>query len=169
MHIEKDIEKDAACCNGVRVPTVTSADEYARFARAHLPEPLAQKWISLEGYGPLSFIAELDCAVVAAVTAVGGTDLLPESGHFLFFCVDERYEGPDKTVDYEWHMTEWTSGQMVYVPKGSARRPRPCGRPTHSAVGIGIILGDCPVVYWMIRDNDLATRRFDRIWFTMQN
>ncbi|MBR7835703.1 DUF1963 domain-containing protein [Actinospica durhamensis] len=285
---------------------MTSADEYARFARARLPEAFAEKWISLlrpavqfplagaqgeptalrlggdpmlpddvewpsfEGYGPLSFIAELDCAAVAAV---GGVGLLPESGHLSSFCVDERYEGPDKTVDYEWCLTEWTSGQVIYVPEARTRRPRlaprwlepyetdlrsaravstppstrwdlieryfptevrtladpahpfwaeefvsgiealretyaqcggyarPCqgppevraasaaidaGRSPHinvldeaahwqvllqipEADDLGMIWGDSPVAYWMIRDDDLTTRRFDRTWFTMQN
>jgi len=143
------------------VPNVTSADEYARFARAHLPDPFAEKWISLlrpavqfpqaaapgetpalrlggnpklpdevewpifEGYGPLSFVAELDCAAIAAV---GGVDRLPESGHLLFFCVDERYEGPDKAVDYEWDLTEWTAGRVLYVAEGTPRRPQPTPR-----------------------------------------
>lgn len=26
----------------------------------------------------------------------------------------------------------------------------------------------CTVLYWMIRDDDLAARRFDRVWFTKQ-
>jgi hypothetical protein len=285
---------------------VTSADEYARFARAHLPEPFAEKWISLlrpavqfpraaapgetpalcfggnprlpdevewprfEGYGPLSFIAELDCAAVAAV---GGVDLVPESGHLLFFCIDGRYEGPDTTVDYEWDLTEWSAGRVLYVPEGTPRRLRPAPRwlepyeigprparavstppntewqlaeryfgadaralvdPLHplwaeefesgmytmretywqcgghsypcqgaleskaasAAIDAGrsahinvldeaehwrVLMqmpegddptmnwGDVPVAYWMIRDDDLAARRFDRVWFTMAN
>jgi len=286
---------------------VTSLEQYAQFACARLPTPLAEKWIGLlrpavqfpqaiaqgetpalrlgghpqlpeelewprlEGYGPLSFIAELDCAAVAA--AGGGVDLLPESGHLLFFCVDEHYDGPDKAIDYEWELTEWTCGRVIYVPAGTARRPRPapqwlepyevglrparavstppnidwqlaewhfateataladplhplwaeefvsgisgmrktyaqCGghsRPvqgsteveaakaaidvglsTHihvldeaahwrvllqipEADDLGMIWGDCPVAYWMIRDEDLTARNFDRVWFTMQN
>lgn len=291
---------------GNRVPVVTSADEYALFARSYLPEPFAQTWIDLlrpaaqfpqdsapdetpalrlggdprlpdglewprfEGYGPLTFIAELDCAAVAAV---GGVDLLPESGHLLFFCVDERYDGPDKLVDYEWQLTEWTGGRVIYAPAGTPRRRRPapqwlepyetglrparavstppntnwqlaeryftaeakalvdplhplwaeefasgietmresyaqCGghsRPVqgpaeveaaHAAIDagrsphihvldeaahwrvllqipeaedLGMNWGDCPVAYWMIRDSDLKARRFDHVWFTMQN
>lgn len=281
---------------------MTSTDEYARFARAHLPEPIAEKWIGLlrpavqfpqaaapgeahalclggdpelpdevewprfEGYGPLSFIAELDCAAVAAV---GGADLIPESGHLLFFCVDDRYEGPDKAVDYEWNLTEWTAGRVLYVPERTPRRPRPAPRwlapyemdrrparaastppntswelaeryfdteakalvdPLHplwteefdsgiytmretywqrgghsrpcqgpaertaaaAAIDAGrsahinvldeaehwrvllqvpepVDLGSLWVAYWMIRDDDLAARHFDRIWFTMQS
>jgi hypothetical protein len=124
---------------------MTSAEEYASFARAHLPAPDAEDWISslrpavqfpraeteaaaefagaaaadeavlrygglprlpdgvawpeFEGYGPLSFIAELDCAGLAAA---GGVDLIPDSGHLLFFCVDDRYDGSGKTCDYKW-------------------------------------------------------------------
>lgn len=286
--------------------TVTSADEYAHFARAHLPGPLAEKWINLlrpavqfprtaaaseatalrlggdpilpddvkwprrKGYGPLSFIAELDCAAIAAV---GGVEFLPESGHLSFFCVDDRYEGPDKTIDYEWHLTKWTSGRVIYVPEDAARRPRPaprwlepyetslrvvrpvstppstrwdlvehhfgseakalvdplhpfwaeefvsgisamretyaqCGGYSHPIQGpaeveaardvidaggsayinvldeasrwrvllqipeaydLGMDWGDCPVAYWMIRDDDLKAQCFDHVWFTMQN
>lgn len=301
---------------------VTSAEEYAQFARAHLPESYAQKWISLlrpavqfphgtdaagerpalrlggnpqlpdevewpvfEGYGPLSFIAELDCA---AVTAAGGPDLVPERGHVLFFCVDERYEGPDQGIDYPRRLTAWNMARVIYVPHGTPRRPRvapnwlePYGsgfhaarpvstppsadrefaeryfgpeaaalieesradlihsggrqvessyplwtsefdsgiddlRETYSQCGghsysvqnpveleaavdaidsglsphfnaieeaahwrvllqmadndeLDMMWGDCSVAYWMIREDDLAARRFDRIWFAMQN
>jgi hypothetical protein len=288
------------------VPGVTSTEQYAQLARAHLPEPFATEWIGLlrpavqfpaavapgqipalrlgghpdlpneiewprfDGYGPLSFITELDCAAVAAA---GGVELLPESGHLLFFCIDERYDGPDKDIDYEWQLTEWTCGRVIYVPEGTPRWPRPaprhlepygtqlrparavgtppnmnwqlaahyfsseakdladplhplwaeefvsgiaslretyaqCGghsRPCQSSTemeaaraaidagrsahihlldeaahwrvllqlpeadDLGMIWGDCPVAYWMIRDDDLKTRNFDRVWFTMQN
>ena len=304
---------------------MTSAEEYAQFALAHLPELYAQKWISLlrpavqfpdaaaaagerpalrlggnpqlpdevawpafEGYGPLSFIAELDCAAVAAVAAVGRVDLMPETGHLLFFCVDERYDGPGQEIDYPRHLTAWTAGRVIHVPDGRPRRYRtaPEGlepyesgshaaqlastppstrhefaeryfgaetaaliersradlmrgavrqveavyplwadefasgvhdlRATYSQCGghsypvqgpaeleaardaidaglsahvsvldeaehwrvllqmagdedLGMVWGDCPVAYWMIRDDDLAARRFDRVWFTMQN
>jgi len=50
--------------------------------------PEGADWPVLDGYGPLSLIAELDCAAVAAVN---GFDLLPTSGHLLFFCADYRY------------------------------------------------------------------------------
>lgn len=285
---------------------MTSSDEYARFARAHLPAPLAEEWISLlrpaaqfpqvstsdqppalrlggdpalpdglawprlEDYGPLSFIAELDCAAIAAVVDV---DLLPESGHLFFFCVDGRYDGPDKVVDYKWRLTEWNCGRVIYIPAGTPRDPRPapqwlapyeqslrparavstppnidqqfyehyfaaearaladprhplwaeqfvsgifalresyeqCGGHSHPVQGpaeveaaqaaiddgrsphihvldeaahwrvllqfpeahdLGTNWGDCPVAYWMIRDEDLKARHFDHVWFTMQN
>ncbi len=287
---------------------MTSADEYARFARAHLPEPFAGKWISLlrpavqfpqsaapgetpalclggnpslpdevewprfEGYGPLSFIADLDCAAIAAV---GGVDLLPESGHLLFFCVDDRYEGrltrtsglrvasdrldrragalrarkhtatapagtsvartvrdgPATSAGGE-HSTRTLAGSLsngtsalrrkfssIHCtrcgPKSSRLGSTPCretyshcgghsrpcqdplerkaaaaaidaGRSAHinvldeaehwrvllqipEADDLGMNWGDVPVAYWMIRDDDLTARRFDRIWFTMQN
>lgn len=136
---------------------MTSADEYAQFARAHLPESYAEKYIGLlrpavqfpnvpapgegpalrlggdpcmpddvewpvfERYGPLSFIAELDCAAVAAV---GGVDLMPKTGHLLFFLVDWRYEGLGRKWEHPRHLTEWTQGRVIYVPEGADRRAR---------------------------------------------
>ena len=139
------------------MPIMTSAAEFADFARAHLPQPFADQWIGLlrpavvfplppaapqdpalrhggdpqlpgdvdwpmlEGYGPMTFVAELDCAALAAV---GGVDLLPESGHLLFFCADYRYEGADQDEDWWRRMTPWTQGRVIHVPAGVPRRVR---------------------------------------------
>lgn len=296
---------------------MTSADEYERFARAHLPQPLADRWIGLlrsavqfpydmapgevpalrvggdpllpdgvewpmlDSYGPLSFIAELDCAAVAAV---GGVDLVPRDGYLLFFCADYQSQYPDSSDG----VGPWTQGRVLYAAAGAERRARQApedvtpygtaqrparavstppttdrayaeryygtemaalmdedvralrssgGRPVESvcplwaqdfargiyelrggytqtgghaqsvqgpvalgaaydALGLPAVIdervldeaehwrvllqmpddmdldmnwGASPVAYWMIRDDDLAARRFDRIWFSMQN
>lgn len=78
-------------------------------------------WPALEGYGPLSFIAELDCAAVAAV---GGLDLLPTSGYLLFFCADHRYDGVDQDVDFLEQITAWTQGRALYVAPDTPRSAR---------------------------------------------
>jgi uncharacterized protein YwqG len=40
--------------------------------------PPEMDWPELEGYGPLMFMADMDCAKVAAA---GGVELLPTDGH----------------------------------------------------------------------------------------
>jgi Domain of unknown function (DUF1963) len=140
---------------------MTSADEYAALARAHLSQPLADRWISLlrpaiefpysagpvepervalriggeprlpddadwpevDGYGPLMFMADMDCAAVAAA---GGVEPLPADGHLLFFFgghpdrFPERWGGPDSR---RW--TAWEQGRVIYVPPGPECDPRP--------------------------------------------
>jgi hypothetical protein len=139
------------------VPVMTSAAEYAEFAKAHLPQPFADRWISLlrpavvfpgdpvapegpglrsggepllpdevewptfEGRVPMSFVAELDCAALASV---GGVELMPDSGHLLFFCVDYRYETDDQSDGWSNRITPWTAGKVLYLPDGVARRAR---------------------------------------------
>lgn len=140
---------------------MTSAAEFAEFARRHLPQPWAGRWISLlrpgvefpwtddgaessapvalrgggepllpdgvdwpmfEGCLPMRFIAELDCAAVAAA---GGVDLMPASGHLLFFCVDYWSDAEDLDEDWWNRVTPWTGGKVIYLPDGVTRRPRP--------------------------------------------
>lgn len=268
---------------------MTSAEEFAALARAHLPQSLADRWISLlrpaiefsyptepvdpgsvalrtggdpwlpddvpwpkvEGYGPLIFTADMDCAAVAAA---GGVESLPTKGHLLFFFgghpdrYPERWMGRDSR---RW--TAWEQGRVIYVPPGVERKPRrspeepdpdewldpierlecgarlvstpppsvvfelcdddfesavndgrdyrytggypnPCQGPVEleaaaAALGDGIETTDARVieeaghwrllyqeawdaadmvVYWMIREDDLAARRFDRVWFGQQ-
>ena len=142
------------------VPIVTSAAEFAEFARVHLPQPFAERWISLlrpamvfpwdepgpgstehialsgggepllpddvewpmfEGRVPMRFIADLDCA---AITAAGGVELMPESGHLLFFCVDPWCEVEDLGEDWWGQVTPWTAGKVIYLPDGVPRRTR---------------------------------------------
>jgi hypothetical protein len=136
---------------------VASAGEFAAFARAHLSQRFADRWISLlrpavvfpwdpdapegpalrhgsepllpdslewpmfDGRIPMSFIAELDCAALAAA---GGLDLMPASGHLLCFCVDHRYETGDPHEHWSSRTTPWTAGTVLYLPDGVARRAR---------------------------------------------
>ena len=172
------------------VAVMTSAAEFADFARAHLPQPFADQWISLlrpavvfpgdygadgsrekgaderpalrgggepllpddvewpmfEGRIPMGFITELDCAAMAAV---GGVDLMPETGYLLFFCVDYGYEGEDEYDGWPARTTPWTAGKVVYVPEGVERRARrtPAGleplEPDHRAALAASTPPDC--------------------------
>jgi len=84
-----------------------------------LPDSL--EWPMFDGRIPMSFIAELDCAALAAA---GGLDLMPESGHLLFFCADHRYETEDANEDWSSRTTPWTAGRVLYIPDVVARRER---------------------------------------------
>ncbi len=141
------------------------------FARANLPDRLADQWISLlrpavqfadsepgepvalrvggqpslpddiawpswEGRGPLSFIAEVDCAALAAVSRDTG---LPKGGHLLFFFFDGRY---DKVEHTSWADEPQSSAAAQYwsvsVPNVAteADDPRRCARVVYVASGI---------------------------------
>ena len=143
------------------VPVVTSASEFAEFARLHLPLPLAERWIGLmrpgvvvpsngidpgspepiglrgggepmladdvawpmfENCVPMRFIAELDCA---ALTAVGGLESMPTSGHLLFFCVDYWYEAEGLDDGWRDRVDPWTGGKVLYLPDRAERQARP--------------------------------------------
>jgi hypothetical protein len=73
------------------------------------------------------FMAEMDCTAVAAS---GGADLLPTSGHLLFF-----FGGQPRRLPDEWFSTGgrarrgWEQGQVLYVPAGTPRSPRPFPEP----------------------------------------
>ena len=79
-------------------------------------------WPTVEGYGPLMFMADMDCAAVAAA---GGVELLPTEGSLLFFYgghpdrFPERWMGRDSQ---RW--TAWEQGRVIYLPPGLERKPR---------------------------------------------
>lgn len=149
---------------------VASTAECVDFARAHLPQPLAEAWIRLlrpavqfpretaagegpalrvggdpglpqdvewprlEGYGPLSFVAEMDCAAVAAA---GGVDLLPESGHLLFFAADGRCDEvgcpPMERSRFEWARVVHVAGDVPRAVRPAPRGLEPYGTATRPA------------------------------------
>ncbi|MEU9084006.1 YwqG family protein [Streptomyces sp. NPDC048357] len=88
-----------------------------------LPElPADTPWPVWEGNGPLSHIASLDCAALAAAGDVGLS--LPGSGTLLFFLFDGRLDDEDPLVDPADPETRQGS-QVVYVPAGTATHPHP--------------------------------------------
>ncbi|HTJ72828.1 MAG TPA: DUF1963 domain-containing protein [Actinospica sp.] len=79
-------------------------------------------WPLYDGRFPMRYVAELDCAAVAAV---GGVDLMPVSGHLLFFCEESffhKIEYPDE--EQLSPETPWNSATVLYLPAGTVRRAR---------------------------------------------
>ncbi|MFE5864941.1 YwqG family protein [Streptomyces virginiae] len=88
-----------------------------------LPElPLDLPWPTWEGDGPLSHIASLDCAALAAAGDCGLA--LPDSGTLLFFHFDGRVDGDDSPVDASDPATR-PGAQVLHVPAGTPTRVRP--------------------------------------------
>lgn len=84
--------------------------------------PAEMDWPVLDGYGPLMFMADMDCAMVAAA---GGVELLPTEGHLLFFFAghpDRFPEGWD--TDASGRRMVWEQGRVLYIPPGRQREPR---------------------------------------------
>lgn len=88
-----------------------------------LPElPLGLPWPTWEGHGPLSHIASLDCAALAAAGDCGLA--LPDSGTLLFFLHDGRPDGGDSLVHASDPGTR-PGAQVLHVPAGTPPRPHP--------------------------------------------
>ncbi|WP_327733648.1 YwqG family protein [Streptomyces nojiriensis] len=88
-----------------------------------LPDlPLDLPWPVWEGHGPLSHIASLDCAALAAAGDCGLA--LPESGTLLFFLHDGRLDGSDSLVHASDPETR-AGARVLHVPAGTPTRPHP--------------------------------------------
>ncbi|GAA3863204.1 DUF1963 domain-containing protein [Streptomyces sedi] len=86
--------------------------------------PEAAEWPVWEGHGPLSFVASLDCAALAATGEGPVSGLpLPTSGTLLFFYFDGRAANYAQLVD----PTEPTTpgARVLHVPAGTPTAPRP--------------------------------------------
>lgn len=85
--------------------------------------PTTHEWPTWDGVGPLTFIGELDLAVVARFSL----DItLPPDGRLLFFYFDGSYnnwENVAETVGY-FEPASLAGARMVYVPAGTPAYPR---------------------------------------------
>jgi Domain of unknown function (DUF1963) len=84
--------------------------------------PDSAEWPSWDGHGPLSFVAAVDCAAVAAVPL----DItLPPSGTLLFFYFDGQYDDYETTVGY-WDPRTSAGARTLYVDPCGQAQPRAC-------------------------------------------
>lgn len=82
--------------------------------------PASHQWPSWEGVGPLTFIGELDLAVVAQFPL----DItLPADGRLLFFYFDGSYNNFAETVGY-FEPASLVGARMIHVPAGTPSHPR---------------------------------------------
>jgi uncharacterized protein DUF1963 len=82
--------------------------------------PDSAEWPSWDGHGPLSFVAAVDCAALAAVPL----DIaLPSSGTLLLFYFDGRYDNYQATVGY-WDPDTSAGARTLYVGPGEHVSPR---------------------------------------------
>jgi uncharacterized protein YwqG len=80
------------------------------------------EWPEVEGYGPLTFMADMDCAAVAAA---GGVELLLTEGSLLFFFGSHPDRFPARWMGRD--SQRWTpseQGRVIYLPPGLERKPR---------------------------------------------
>ncbi|CAM5657218.1 YwqG family protein [Streptomyces avidinii] len=88
-----------------------------------LPElPLDLPWPTWEGNGPLSHVASIDCAALAAAGDCGLA--LPDSGTLLFFHYDGRLDCGDSLVHASDPDTR-PGAQVLHIPAGTPTRPHP--------------------------------------------
>ncbi len=84
--------------------------------------PDSAEWPSWDGHGPLSFVAAVDCAALAAVPL----DItLPTSGTLLFFYFDGQSDNCQTTVGY-WDPRTAAGARNLYVSPSVHTSPRPC-------------------------------------------
>jgi len=94
------------------------------------------EWPSWDGHGPLSFVAAVDCAALAAVPL----DIaLPSSGTLLFFYFDGRYDNYQATVGY-WDPDTSAGARTLYMGPGGHASPRasPGGIRPYARVGLAV-------------------------------
>ncbi|MFJ3727871.1 YwqG family protein [Streptomyces sp. NPDC090045] len=147
--------EDAARWIGMLAPglrLVHAGDGAAAGRLGGLPElPADTPWPVWEGHGPLSHIASLDCAALAAAGDAGLA--LPASGTLLFFLFDDRLDGDDPLVHPDDPESR-PGARVVYVPAGTATRPHPApaGLPPYPEVpltaqaGLTVPSSDAPSV-----------------------
>lgn len=85
-----------------------------------LPDSVA--WPAWEGHGPLSFVAAVDCAALAAVPL----DIsLPRAGALLFFYFDGQYDNHGVTVGF-WDPATLAGARVLYAGPGENASVREC-------------------------------------------
>ena len=78
------------------------------------------EWPVWENHGPLSFIAAIDCAALAAVPL----DItLPHAGTLLFFYFDGQYDSHQTTVGF-WEPATLAGARVLHAGPGEAASPR---------------------------------------------
>jgi uncharacterized protein YwqG len=126
--------------------------------------PAGTAWPVWEGHGPLSLVATVDCAALPG----GALDIpLPGSGTLLFFFFGGRADDHEACVDYADPATR-DGARVLYVPSGAAADWRLLAQ-FGSDEATGMEWADGGVLYWTIRPDDLAARRFDRAMLTWQS
>ncbi|WP_285489571.1 YwqG family protein [Amycolatopsis taiwanensis] len=89
--------------------------------------PVEAEWPKWPEVGPLTFIAEVDCAALPRETL----DIpLPERGRLLFFYFDGRYQVDHDDPYLDPAEPQWAQGaRVVFVPAGvpTSERPAPAG------------------------------------------
>jgi len=97
----------------------------ARVAAVLGGEPGLPDWVEWpvwEGHGPLSFVAAIDCAALAAVPL----DItLPSAGMLLFFYFDGQYDNYQTTVGF-WEPSTLAGARVLHIGPGEATSPRAC-------------------------------------------
>ena len=98
--------------------------------------PGSAEWPSWDGHGPLSFVAAVDCAALAAVPL---DIMLPSSGTLLFFYFDGQYDNCETTVGY-WDPGTSAGARALYVGPGERTSHRACpeGIKPYGQVGLAV-------------------------------
>ncbi|MFC8827765.1 YwqG family protein [Streptomyces sp. NPDC057137] len=97
---------------GVRLEAAAAGSDDAFGRLGGLPAlPAASEWPVWEGYGPLSFVASIDCARLP--TAALDIDL-PEAGALLFFYFDGQLDDGEALVLAE-DRESWAGARVLYV------------------------------------------------------
>lgn len=76
--------------------------------------PESASWPVWEEHGPLSFIAAIDCAALAAVPL---DVALPQAGILLFFYFDGQYDNYATTVGF-WDPPTLAGARVLHIPAG---------------------------------------------------
>ncbi|MFC8285697.1 DUF1963 domain-containing protein [Streptomyces cyaneofuscatus] len=146
-----------------------SRDAFRSLALRHLPPDDAEKWLGLLRPG-----ARLRVATGADVPAVrlGGLPALPAGspwpvwdghGPLSFIASVDCARLPTAALDIG--LPE--SGTLL-LRRRSERRLRDSGRTRWCQDAADMMWGDAGVLYWLIRPEDLAERRFERAMLTWQ-
>jgi Domain of unknown function (DUF1963) len=84
--------------------------------------PRSVGWPAWEDHGPLSFVAAIDCAALAAVPL----DItLPQAGALLFFYFDGQYDNHAATIGY-WDPATLAGARVLYAGPGEVTSTRAC-------------------------------------------
>jgi uncharacterized protein YwqG len=152
-----------------------------------LPDaPAGFPWPTSDGGEPLSFVAQLDLAEVRA-SGLPSATLLPERGLLSFFhgyapgARDEDERPVHRLLGYAdplqsdvYLCTEANATGLPLASWGSLEHHRAAARwqlllQIDSDPAREMLFGDNGVLAFMIREDDLAARRFDRVWVDWQS
>ncbi|WP_329026194.1 YwqG family protein [Streptomyces sp. NBC_01423] len=96
---------------GTRLEVATDTDDVVARLGGLPALPAGAEWPVWEGYGPLSFVASIDCARLS--TAALDIDL-PEAGTLLFFYFDGQLDDGEALVLAE-DRESWAGARVLYV------------------------------------------------------